>query len=93
MVIQLRHRPDGRARGSYRIRLVYGDRRRNTLDPIDCRFVHAVEELTRIRGECFDITPLPFGIEGVEYQRGLPGSRYARDDDELARRYLDIEIF
>ncbi len=42
MIVELRHRADGRARGPYRIVLIDRDRGRNALDAIDGGLVHAV---------------------------------------------------
>jgi hypothetical protein len=66
---KLGHRADGRARRAHRIRLVDRDRRRNAIDAVDLRLVHAVEELPRVRRERLDVTALPFGIQRVEDER------------------------
>ncbi len=92
VIVDLRHRPDGGARGAHRIRLVDGDRGRNAFDGIDLRLVHAVEELARVRRECLDVAPLAFRVERVEHERGLARSRRARDDDQLARGQIDVEV-
>src|SRR6267378_831853 len=86
VVVQLGHRADRGARSSNRVGLVDGDRRRDALHGVDLRPVHAVQELSRVRTERFYVAPLPFGIEGVEDERGLARARHAGDDDELAAR-------
>jgi len=42
------------------------DGRRKTLDEIDIRLFHLIEELPRVSGETFDVAPLPIGIELIE---------------------------
>ncbi len=92
MIVELRHGADGGARGAHRIRLVDRDGRRNTFDRLDLGLVHAIEELPRIGRECLDVTTLAFGIQRVENERRLSGAGYARDDDELVQRNVEIEI-
>ena len=86
VIVQFRHRAHGRARRAYRIHLVDGDGRRDTVDAIDLRPVLAIKELARVRRKGFDITPLAFGIQRIEHQRGLAAARYAGDDDQLIQR-------
>ena len=92
VVVQLRHRADGRARRAHGVGLVDRDRRRNALDAIDLRLVHAVEELPRVRREGLDVAPLPFGIQRVEHERGLARARHAGDDDQLVQRHIEVEV-
>jgi hypothetical protein len=91
VIVELSHRSHGRARGAHRVRLVDGDGRRNSRDRLDLRLVHAVEELPRVGGEGLDVTPLAFRIQRVENERRLAGTRYARDDDQLVERQIEIE--
>ena len=69
--VELGHRAHRRARRAHRVGLVDRDRRRNAVDAIDLRLVHAVEELPRVRRERLDVAALTFGVQGVEDQRGL----------------------
>ncbi len=92
VVVQLGHRPDRRAGRAHGVGLVDGDRRRDPLDRIDLGFVHAVEELPRVRAEGLDVAPLPLGVERVENERGFPRPRHPGDDDELARGDLEREV-
>ena len=92
VIVQLRHRADGGARRAHRIRLVDRDGRRNAGDAVDLRLVHAIEELPRVRRERLDVTPLAFGIQRVEHERGFARARDARHDDELVERQIEIEI-
>ena len=92
VIVELGHRADGRARGAHRIGLVDGDRRRNAVDAIDLRLVHAVEELPRVRREGLDVAALAFGVQRVEHERRLARARHAGDDDQLVQRDLEVEI-
>ena len=83
MIVELGHRAHGGARSTHRIGLLDGDGRRNALDAIDLRSVHAVEELTRVGRESLDVAALAFGVQRVEHQRGLARSGHAGDDDQL----------
>ena len=69
VVVQLGHRAHGGARGADRVGLVDGDGRRDAVDAVHLRPVHAVEELAGVGGEGFHIAPLALGIEGVEHER------------------------
>jgi len=64
----LGHGADGGARGPHRIFAVDGDGRRDPLDLVHLRPVHAVHELPGIGGECFDVAPLALGIQGIKGQ-------------------------
>ncbi len=55
--------------------LLDGDRGRQALDDIDVRLLHQPKELAGVRRERLDVAALPFGEDGVEGERGLPGTR------------------
>ncbi len=75
MIIDLRHRADGRARGTHRIDLIDRDRGRDAFDALYLWLIHAVtEKLARVRRERLDVTALALGVERVEDERGLAGS-------------------
>ena len=38
---------------------------------VDVRLLHLLQELARIGGERFDVTPLPLGVNGIEGERGF----------------------
>src|SRR5882724_8907963 len=65
-IVDLCDRANARARRFYYVRLFDRDRRRDSANVVDSRFVHAIEELAHVRTEGFDVTALPFGIDGVE---------------------------
>ena len=68
--------------------LLDGDGRRNPLDDIHVGLRHPSEELPGVGRQALGKPPLPLGIEGVKGQRGLPGARNPRDDDEFSPRNL-----
>ena len=92
MIVELGHRPDGRARRPHGIDLVNSDGRRNSLDTVDLRPIHTIEKLSCVRRKCFDVTPLTFRIKRIERERGFTRAADARHDDELVERQVDVEI-
>jgi hypothetical protein len=92
VVVQLGHRPDRRARGTHRIGLVDGDGRRDALDGVHLRLVHAVEELPRVRAERLHVAPLPLGEQRVEHQRALARARHPGHHDQLVDRQREVEV-
>ena len=66
MIVQLRHRAHGRARGAYRVGLIDGNSGWHTVDTVDLGLVHAVQKLAGIGGKSFDVAALAFGIQGVK---------------------------
>ncbi len=86
VVVQLGHRADRGARGAHRVGLVDGDGRRDALDRVDLRLVHAVEELPRVGAEGLDVAALALGVERVEDERGLPRARNAGHHDQFPGR-------
>ncbi len=69
------------------------DRWRNSANVVDPRFVHALEELAHVRTEGFDVTALPFGIDGVESERRLSAPARAGDHAQLSKRKIEIDAF
>ncbi len=66
--------------------LIDGDGRREPVDGIDVGLVHLPEELAGVRRERFDVAALALGVERVECQRRLAGTRQACDDDQAVSR-------
>src|SRR4029079_11519163 len=62
--------------------LVDRDRRGEPIDGIDVGLLHHLQELARVRRERLDVPALPFGVDGVEGERGLAGSGEPRDADQ-----------
>ena len=92
VVGQLSHGADRRARGPHRVGLVDGDRRRDALDAVHRRLVHAVEELPRIGRKGLDVAALSFRVERVEDQRTLARTRDAGHHQQLAQRQFEREV-
>ncbi|MBV6474547.1 MAG: hypothetical protein MOGDAGHF_00007 [Rhodocyclaceae bacterium] len=92
VVVQFRHGADGGARGAHRVGLVDGDGRRDAVDAVDLRLVHAVEELPRVGREGLDVAALALGVERVEDQRALARAGDAGDDDEFAGGKVEVEV-
>src|SRR4029077_12757371 len=69
------------------------DRRRNSANVLDPRFVHALEELSHVRTEGFDVTALPFGVDCVESERRFSASTRAGDNGQLSKRKIEIDAF
>ncbi|MPN49159.1 hypothetical protein SDC9_196773 [bioreactor metagenome] len=80
IVVNLGH---GRDRGT-RVRagraLFNGNRGRKSFNMSHFRFLHPVEELTRIRGKAFHITALSLRIKGIEGQGGFAGPAQSGND-------------
>ena len=92
VIVELGHRADRGARGAHRVGLVDGDGRRNAVDAIHRRLVHAIEELARVGREGLDVATLAFGVQRVEHQRGLARARHARHHHQLMQRNVEVEI-
>ena len=92
MVVELGHRADRAARTSHRIRLVDRNRRQDAFDAVHLGFVHAVEELSRIGRERFDVATLSFGVERVEGERTFARAAHARDHGQLAGVQGQVQV-
>ncbi len=92
VVVDLGDRADGRARVVSRRLLLDGNRGREPLDRVDVGLFHEPEELARVRRERLDVTALPFGVDGVEGQGRLAGSRQPGDDRELVAGDGDVDV-
>ncbi len=93
VVIDLRHRADGRAGGFDVIRLLDGDGRRDAADRVHLGLVHAVHELPGVGRKSLDVTALALGVNRIEGEAGFPGTARAGDDDQFAERQIEIEAF
>ena len=83
---------DGRARVRPGRLLLDGDGRRQTVDQIDVRLLHLLEELPGVGGQRLDVAALPLGVNGVEGERRLARTRQAGDDHQLVARDVDVDI-
>ena len=93
IIVNLRHRADGRPRVAARRFLVNGNRWGKPLDQIHVGLVHLPEELPRIRRQRLHIPPLPLGVNRIERQRRLPRTGKPRNDNQFIAGYLQIDIF
>ncbi len=93
VIVDLRHRADGRARALDRVRLLDGDRGRDTADVVHARLVHAVEKLPHVWAERFDVTSLAFGVNRLECQTRFAAAAGACDDRQFPQRKIDIDPF
>src|SRR5262249_43560592 len=62
------------ARAGTRTALLDRNSGRESLDEIDVRLLHLIEELPGVGGERLDIFALAFSIDGVKRERGFPGT-------------------
>ena len=83
---------DGGARIARGVLLADGDGRSDARDLVDVGLFHALEKLARVGRERFDVAPLAFGVDGIEYQRRLAGAGNAGDDGELVVRNRERDV-
>jgi len=86
VIEDLGDRADSRARVMAERLLLNGDGRGEAADVVDRGLLHLVHELPGVGGEAFDITPLPFGVDGVECERRLARAADTGDDHEPVAR-------
>lgn len=82
---------DGGAGGTDLVTLFEGDGGGDTGDGIDAGFIHAIEELTGVGGEGFDVAALAFGVEGIEGEGRFTGAAEAGDHDEVVGGEVEVE--
>src|SRR5437867_7585525 len=92
IIVRLRCGRDCRSRIRAGAALLDGDGRGKTLDKIDIRLFHLIEELPRISRETFDVTPLPFRVQGVKGERRFSRAAQARNDDQFLTRNLQVKV-
>ena len=46
-------------------------------------FLHHIKELARVGAEAFNIAPLAFGVDRIEGEAGLAGTRQGGDHDQF----------
>ena len=83
VVVDLGDGADGGSRVLPRGLLLDGDGRREPLDRVHVGLLHQPEELPRVGRERFDVSPLAFGVDGVEGERRLPRAGQPGDDGQL----------
>src|SRR5450432_3074311 len=92
VVVDLGDCPYGRARVARAGLLLDRDGGRQPLDRVEVGLVHLIQKLPRVGRERFDVTTLPFGVDRVEGQRRLSGTRQTRDHHQLVARDLDVDV-
>ena len=63
---------DGASGGADGVPLTECDSGGDSVDSVNAGSIHSLEELAGVRAESFRVTPLPFGVEGVESEGRLP---------------------
>src|SRR5206468_5754198 len=92
VVVDLRDRPDGRARVPRGRLLVDRDRGREAVDRVDVGLLHHLQELPRVRRQRLDVAALSLRVDRVEGKARLPGPGQARDADERVPREPDGDV-
>ncbi len=92
VVVELGHGADGGAGGAHRVGLVDGNGRRNPLDAVDLRLVHAVEKLPGVGREGLHVATLALGIDRVEGQRRFARTAHPGNHDQFPQRQAQFEI-
>ncbi len=92
IVVDLGHRPDGRAGALHPRGAVDGDRRGDPVDQVRLRLVHPVEELAGVGGEALDVAALPLGVEGIEGEGRLARAAHPGDDGERVERQVERDV-
>ena len=72
--------------------LLNGNGRRNPLDKVALGFAHPSQKLTGIRRKAFYIPALPFGIQGIEGERGFPRTGETGNDYQFVAGNVDIDV-
>ena len=93
IIVNLRRRRDSRPRIAGGVLLLDGNGRCNAVDQVDIRLFDAFQKLPRIRGQRFDVSPLPFRINGVKSELGLPRTRNPGDHGQLAVGQIAVDVF
>ncbi len=74
VIIDFGGRGDGGARVARGVFLADGDGGSDAGDFVDIGLFHALEELTGVSGERFDVATLAFGVDGIENEGRLAGA-------------------
>ena len=92
VVVDLGDGADGRARVLRRGLLLDGDGRRQAVDLVDVRLLHHLQELAGVGRQGLDIAALALGVDGVEGERRLAGTRQPGEHHELVARDADVDV-
>ena len=83
VIVDFRNRTHSRTRIAVGRFLVNGDGRGKSLNALHIRLFHLAKELPCVRGQRLHITPLPFCINRIKGQGGLPRAAQARQHHQL----------
>ena len=72
--------------------LLDGDGRRQTVDLVDVRLLHHLQELACIGRQRFDVAALALGIDRIEGERGFARAGQAREHDQLIARQFHVDV-
>ena len=92
IVINLRHRSYGGTRIAVRRLLVYGNRRRQSLQTLDIRLFHLPQKLPRIRRKRLHITALSLRINRIKSKGRFSGTTQTCQHNELVPWNIQINI-
>ena len=93
MVVELGHCANRTARAAHRVGLINGDCGQDAFNLIDHRLIHAVQKLSGVRREGFDVAPLSFCVQGIERQGAFARAAHARYNGQLPCVEGEIEVF
>ena len=68
------------------------DDRTEPRDLVDVGTLHRADELASVSGKRLHIASLPLGIDRVESERRLAGTRQTGDDGQFIARNLDVDV-
>src|SRR5438132_10423235 len=92
IIVRLRRGRDCRSWIRAGTALLDGDGRGKTLDKIDIRLFHLIEELPGVSRETFDVTPLPFGIKRIEGEGRFSRAAQPRNDHQFLTWDIQVEV-
>ena len=84
---------DSRFAAAARDALLDGHGGGESVDMIDIRFFHLLDELARVGGHAVEEAALAFGEEDVEGEGGFSGAAEAGDDDKFVAGDFERDIF
>ena len=92
VVVDFGDSADGRARVARGSLLLDRNCGGQSLDRIDVRLFHLLEELARVRRQRFDVAALTLGVNRVERKRRLARAGESGDYDQAVARNLEIDV-
>ncbi len=93
VVVDFGGRGHRRSRIAGGVFLLDGNGRRDAGNFIDVGLFDALQELPRVGGERFDVTPLAFGVDGVKGEAGFSRARDAGNHGDGVVRDFEADVF